>query len=94
MFAGPSITFADRRYMQREFGVDAAQSLASGYPAFYPHAGTSAEGVGFSATWFVTKHWLLNMNAALNRLRGGASESPITQETNQRVLDLAFAYSW
>jgi outer membrane scaffolding protein for murein synthesis (MipA/OmpV family) len=94
MFAGPSITFANRRYMRTVFGVDAAQSLASGYPAFYPHGGMSAEGVGFSATWFMTKHLLLNMNAAVNRLRGGAAESPITQKTTQKVIDLALAYSW
>jgi outer membrane scaffolding protein for murein synthesis (MipA/OmpV family) len=94
MFAGPSITFADRHYMQHVYGVDAAQSLASGFPEFYPHAGTSAVGVGFSATWFITKHVLLNVNAAINQLRGGAAESPITQERTQRVLDLSAAYSW
>lgn len=94
MFAGPSITFADRHYLQKEFGVDAEQSTASGYPMFYPHAGMSAEGVGFSATWFVTKHVLLNTNAAIDRLRGGAAESPITQETTQRVIDLTAAYMW
>ncbi len=94
MFAGPSITFANGSYMQRQFGVNAAQSLASGYPEFFPHAGTSAEGVGFSATWFITHHVLLNANAALSRLRGGAAESPITQETTERVLDLSAAYSW
>jgi outer membrane scaffolding protein for murein synthesis (MipA/OmpV family) len=93
MFAGPSVTFADHRYMQKEFGVSPAQSLASGYPIFEPHAGMSAEGVGFSATWFITKHWLLNIDAAIQRLRGGAAESPITQRDTQRVLNLAFAHS-
>ncbi len=94
MFAGPSITFANRHYMQHVYGIDAAQSLASGYPEFYPHAGTSAAGVGFSATWFITKHVLLNLNAAISQLRGGAAESPITQERTQRVLDISAAYSW
>jgi outer membrane scaffolding protein for murein synthesis (MipA/OmpV family) len=31
MFAGPSVTFADRRYMQKEYGVSAAQSLTFAY---------------------------------------------------------------
>jgi outer membrane scaffolding protein for murein synthesis (MipA/OmpV family) len=94
MFAGPSITFADRLFLRKVYGVNAAQSLASGYPEFFPQTGESAEGVGFSATWFVTKHVLVNVNAALDRLRGGAEASPITQETTQRLIDLSAAYSW
>lgn len=94
MFAGPSITFADRLFLRKVYGVTAAQSLASGYPEFFPQTGESAEGVGFSATWFVTKHVLVNLNAALDRLRGDASASPITQERTQRVINLSAAYSW
>ncbi len=94
MFAGPSITFADHLYLQREFGVSRAQSLASGYPEFDAQPGTNAEGVGFSATGFVTKHWLINVDGAINRLRGSAAKSPITQETVQRTIDLTLAYSW
>lgn len=94
MFAGPSITFADRQYLQKVYGVNAAQSLASGYPEFFPQTGQSAQGVGFSATWFVTKRVLINLDAALDRLRGGAAASPITQETTQRTINLSAAYSW
>ncbi|MGH8218600.1 MAG: MipA/OmpV family protein [Steroidobacteraceae bacterium] len=94
MFAGASVTFADRLYLQKLYGVDAAQSLASGYPEFFPHAGSNAEGLGFSATWFITRHVLLNVDAALDRLRGGAAASPITQETTQRLINLSAAYSW
>ena len=32
MFAGPSYTYADHRYLQKEFGITPAQALASGYP--------------------------------------------------------------
>ena len=94
MFAGPSITYADHRYMQKEFGVTLAQALASGYPVYDPHAGSNAVGVGFSATRFLTDHWLINMDAAVDRLLGSARESPITQRTVQRVLALSFAYQW
>jgi outer membrane scaffolding protein for murein synthesis (MipA/OmpV family) len=94
MFAGPSITYADHRYLQTEFGVTPAQALASGYPIFDPHAGTSAVGFGFSATRFITDHWLINLDTAVNHLLGSARESPITQRTVQRVLTLSFGYSW
>lgn len=94
MFAGPSITYADHRYLQHVFGVSPAQALASGYPQFEVHGGTSAVGVGFSATRFLTKHWLVNLDAAINHLRGSADISPITQSRRQRVLALSTEYMW
>lgn len=94
MFAGPTYTFADRRHMQEQFGVTPAQARSSGYPVFLAHGGSAAKGVGFSATLFITQHWLLNVDAAQNRLLGSAGESPITQRRTQRTLDLATAYEW
>lgn len=94
MFAGPSITLATHRYLQSEFGVTPAQSLASGHPAFDPHAGTDAVGVGFSATRFLTDHWLLNLDSALSRLKGSPDVSPIAERRTQRVLVLSASYLW
>jgi outer membrane scaffolding protein for murein synthesis (MipA/OmpV family) len=94
MFAGPSITLATHRYLQGEFGVTPAQSLASGHPAFDPHAGTDAVGVGFSATRFLTDHWLLNLDSALSRLKGSPDVSPVTERRTQRVLVLSASYLW
>jgi outer membrane scaffolding protein for murein synthesis (MipA/OmpV family) len=94
MFAGPSITLATHRYLQSEFGVTPAQSLASGHPVFDPHSGTDAVGVGFSATRFLTDHWLLNLDSALSRLKGPPDVSPITERRTQRVLALSVNYLW
>jgi len=74
--------------------VTPSQALASGYPVYDAHAGTNAVGIGFSATRFITDHWLINMDAAVNHLLGSARESPITQRTVQRALALSFAYTW
>jgi outer membrane scaffolding protein for murein synthesis (MipA/OmpV family) len=93
MFAGPSVTFADHLYTQKEFGVTAAQALTSAFPDYQAHAGLNAVGLGFSATGFLSTHWLINLDAAANRLRGSASESPITQRTNQYVAALSIAYN-
>ncbi len=94
MFAGPSMTYADRRYMQKEFGVTTSQSIASGYPVYDAHAGSDAVGFGFSATEFVTTHWLVNLDAAVNHLLESAADSPITQKTTQHAFALSVAYSW
>jgi outer membrane scaffolding protein for murein synthesis (MipA/OmpV family) len=95
MFAGPSITFATNHYLQTLYGVTPAQSAASGHPVYnIPHAGTSAAGVGFSATKFLTPHLLLNLDAALNQIRGSPAHSPLVETRTQRVLALSFDYNW
>jgi outer membrane scaffolding protein for murein synthesis (MipA/OmpV family) len=94
MFAGPSVTFATHRNLQSEFGVTPAQSLASGHPAFDAHAGMESVGVGFSATRFLTPHWLLNIDAAITKLKGSPDVSPITETSTQRELALSIDYQW
>lgn len=94
MFAGPSYTYADHHYMQREFGVTTTQSMASGYPVYDAHAGSDAAGFGFSSTVFITKHWLVNFDTAIDHLLGSASESPITQRKTQHVFVISAAYDW
>jgi outer membrane scaffolding protein for murein synthesis (MipA/OmpV family) len=94
MFAGPSITLATHRYLQSEFGVTPVQSLASGHPIFNPNAGEEAVGVGFSATRFIGDHWLLNLDAAISKLKGSADVSPVTEASTQRTLALSVSYHW
>jgi outer membrane scaffolding protein for murein synthesis (MipA/OmpV family) len=94
MFAGPSITLATHRYLQSEYGVTPEQSLASGHPVFDPHAGMASVGVGFSATRFITNHWLLNLDASINKLKGSPDVSPLTETSTQRELALSVEYQW
>src|SRR5882757_7731751 len=95
MFAGASITMGTKHYLQTLYGVSPAQSAASGHPVYeIPRAGTSAAGVGFSATKFVTKHWLLNVDAALSQIRGSPAHSPLVERRTQRELALSVDYHW
>jgi outer membrane scaffolding protein for murein synthesis (MipA/OmpV family) len=95
MFAGPSLTVATRRYMQVLYGVTPTQSAASGHPVFeIDHNGTVAAGIGFSATKFLTEHWLVNVDAAFSQLRGSPKRSPVMEETNQRMIALSVDYHW
>jgi outer membrane scaffolding protein for murein synthesis (MipA/OmpV family) len=94
MFAGPSVTLADRLHMQTEFGVDPNQAAASGYADYLAHGGASSAGFGFSATRFLGPHWFVNLDLAINRLLGSANESPITQSREPKVAALSAAYKW
>jgi outer membrane scaffolding protein for murein synthesis (MipA/OmpV family) len=93
MFAGPSVTLATRHYMQVLYGVTPQQSAASGHPVYdILHDGTVAAGVGFSATKFLGEHWLLNVDGAINELRGSTSRSPIVEKTDQHIVALSVNY--
>lgn len=95
MFAGPSITLATRHYMQVLYGVTPQQSAASGHPIYqFAHDGSTAAGVGFSATKFLGKHWLLNVDGAIHQVRGSPSRSPLIEKTDQHVVVLSVNYNF
>ena len=93
MFAGPAITLATHHYMQTLYGVSEQQALASGHREFLiTHDGTAGAGVGFSATKFLGKHWLINLDAAISQVRGAPAHSPLIEQRTQRALALSFGY--
>jgi outer membrane scaffolding protein for murein synthesis (MipA/OmpV family) len=93
MFAGPSITLGTAHYLQTMYGVTEQQALASGHPEYdITRAGTSDAGVGFSATKFIGKHWLINLDSAISQVRGTPARSPLIEQRTQRVLALSFEY--
>jgi outer membrane scaffolding protein for murein synthesis (MipA/OmpV family) len=94
MFAGPSLTFSNRQYSQKVFGVSATQAADSAYRVYNAHGGGQAFGLGFSATRFLTPHWLINTDMAWNQLLGSSSDSSITQSHVQGVLELSSEYRW
>lgn len=94
MFAGPSITFADRLHEQRLFGVDPNQAFASGYRNYQAHGGLESAGFGLTITRFISKAWLINLDLAANRLYGSAAASPITETRFQGIAVLSVAYKW
>jgi outer membrane scaffolding protein for murein synthesis (MipA/OmpV family) len=94
MFAGPSVSFADRKHLQTVYGISERQALASGYPVYAANGGLESAGFGFSATRFFTSHFLGNANLAVNELLGSASHSPIVERHAQGTLSFSAAYRW
>jgi len=90
--AGPSVTWGDGRYMQTFFGVDDAQSLASGLPRYTAKSGVSSVGVGVGANYRFDRKWSLGIRASTGRLQSDARNGPITQDTTQNTVALFAAY--
>lgn len=94
MFAGPTVTFADRKHLQTSYGISARQAVQSGYPVFAAHGGLEAAGFGFSATRLFTPHLLANTNLSWSELLGSPAQSPIVERKAQGSLTLSLAYRW
>ena len=94
MLMGPSVTWGSQKYLQLRFGVTPSEAALSAHPAFHPTAGISGAGLGYSATYFVTSHWLVECDAAWRRLLGSAQDSPITERVSSPAAAFAVSYRW
>jgi outer membrane scaffolding protein for murein synthesis (MipA/OmpV family) len=94
MLLGPSMTWGSEKYLQLRFGVTPQESVFSPHPEFRPTAGISASGVGYSATYFVTPHWMLELDAACRWLLNSAQDSPITERVAAPAAAFSVAYRW
>ena len=95
MFFGPSITVADKRYLQDMFGVTNQESASSRHAAYsIRQSGIEATGLGFSATWTLSRHYLVNVDAAINHLGHLPGDSPLVERASGHAMALSFDYTW
>jgi len=95
MFFGPSITVADRRYLQDMYGVTNQESASSRHAAYsIKQGGIEAAGLGFSATWILSRHYIVNIDAAINHLGHLPTDSPLVERASAHVAALSFDYIW
>ncbi|HWX34531.1 MAG TPA: MipA/OmpV family protein [Steroidobacteraceae bacterium] len=94
MLAGPSVTWGSQKYLQLRFGVTPSESVLSAHPVFRPSAGVSASGLGYSMTYFMTSHWLIEFDAAWRWLLNSAQDSPITERVSSVAGAFSVSYRW
>jgi outer membrane protein len=92
--AGPNVTWADAKYTQTFFGVDAAQSARSGLAVRTAKAGLNSVGFSVGANVRLSSNWGVGVFASTNRLRGDAADSPVTEKVSQSQAGLFAAYTF
>jgi outer membrane protein len=92
--AGPGVTFANQRYMQTFFGIDALQASRSGYAQYTPQGGVALVGFSLGAGYELTSHWNIGAHVAAERLQGDAGRSPIVENKNQNVYAVFAVYKF
>ena len=90
--AGPGLTWADHKYTQTFFGINAQQSAASGRPEYTVGSGVNSVRFMLGAEYGLTPRWGVGVRASLARLRGDAGNSPITVDKSQDTFGFFTAY--
>lgn len=88
---GLAASWANRAYQQSYYGVSAAESRASGLPAFSPKSGLLDTSLTVSAEVKFGPQWRLSGQLVLARLSTDTARSPVVQDRRQ---DLATLTLW
>jgi outer membrane protein len=81
LVAGPVANFASENYMDRSYGVSAAESAATGgrMAEFDPQGGIKSVGVKAAVKYEFVADTFLNLEGSYSRIVGDAENSPIVQ---------------
>lgn len=95
LVGGPVINFASEGYMDRYFGVTAAQSAATGgrLAAYDPAGGIKSVGIKVAARYEFVPDTFLNLDASYTAFAGDARMSPIVTSGSQHQFTLGLGLS-
>ncbi|MES2069730.1 MAG: MipA/OmpV family protein [Pseudomonadota bacterium] len=86
--------WANTNYQQSYFGVNAAQSAASGYSQFTPSAGVTDIRMGATWNWNIAANWSLTTGASVKHLMGDSAKSPFVTQRNPVTVFSAATYNF
>jgi outer membrane protein len=95
---GPRVRLVDDKFTNAYFGVDAAQSLASGLPTYTADGGLYSYGLGATAIIPLDRDngWTAVVFAGYDRLHADAADSPLVQQRgseDQATLGVFLSYT-
>lgn len=74
------VSFADKKYMNAYFGIDAVGAELTGLPVYTPSAGAMKVEAGLSARYMFSPNWGITGRVAYGRLVSDAAKSPIVKQ--------------
>jgi MipA family protein len=87
-----SVEAADSRYMDKYFGLSAADAATAGLSSYDANAGIKSVGLMAGLGYNIFDHWTLMTMAGYTRLLGDAADSPLVATANQYSLGLGLTY--
>ena len=89
---GVSATWADDNYMESYFGVNPAQSSASGHARYKPESGFKSVDLEAGVIWLLAENWAVNARVGYSQLLGDARDSPIVRDAGRLSGGLFLSY--
>src|SRR3546814_10725153 len=79
LFRSPTVgtSWANGKHMNRYFGIDAGEALASGLPLYRAGSGFKDVSCLVTASYRLDAHWRLRAIGGVPRLLGDAADSPL-----------------
>lgn len=87
-------TWANRDYLQTNFGVTAAQAQATSFSVYTPKSGCRKVDASVSAEYAIASSWKLLANVAFTQLGDDAAASPLVGRRSGASVALAMAYEF
>lgn len=85
-------TFGDADFINKDFGVRPAESIASGLPATDLDGGYRSIGVTGVHRSYLTEKLMLNLNASYELYDGDIEDSPIARQAYEYEVGMALVY--
>lgn len=92
---GPRLSFASAEYFEAYYGVNAAESAATGLGEYSPGGGVRSYGVGGAIDWKTTDRLTTSLFAEYERLGPPAADSSVVKQSgspNQYLLGVSATY--
>ena len=80
--------------MESYFGVNPAQSSASGHARHHAEAGIKSMDFEVGVIYLFAENWALNAQVGYSRLSGDAAESPIVKDASRFSGGLFLSYGF
>jgi MipA family protein len=90
--AGPGLTWSSGEANRTFYGVDAVQSVRSGYAPYAPTSGISEVSFSMGATYLLTKKWSISALTSLSYLPANIGDSPIVGSKLQQSAGVFTSY--
>lgn len=92
---GPRLSFASAQYFEAYYGVNAAESVATGLGEYSPGGGVRSYGVGGAIDWKTTDRLTTSLFAEYERLGPPATDSSVVKQSgspNQYLIGISATY--
>jgi outer membrane scaffolding protein for murein synthesis (MipA/OmpV family) len=86
------VVYHDSEYANKDFGIDAEQSAASGLDETDLSGGFRSVGINYNYRHYINENWQIFGEAVYERYSGDIKDSPIARNNYEAEVGVGFIY--